>query len=248
MMKIEVWRGQKTLRFLYFRYKDSSYFYLFNLSICILVSLILIFQVVIPQLQNWFSIRDEEAVTLQKIKILRENISFMSELNKDLLEKNRRLANLALPVEKDFGVIIDAVTMAAAKSGVSIDDFSFNLGLVSSISGEIKIESKSDDSTMTKLSLYLNGDVDKIKNFITQIGEKLPISQIELVDIISDDVYISLLFYSKPYEKPLILEDKPINPLSAENNNVFSKLSRWDDGNSSDENQVVNPSLAVPLF
>lgn len=247
MNKVEIWRGQKTLRFIYFRYKDSPYFLLLILSVCIFVGLLLIFQIIIPQIQNWFSIRGEEEAMRQKIEIIRDNISFMSGLDKELLERNRKLMIRALPSEKDFGGIIDAVVIAAVRSGVSIDDFDFNLGLVSSISAEKNKNAKTGYST-TKLSIYLFGDMDKIKDFITKIGEELPISRVESISMANGSADISLFFYSKPYEKPRISEDELIKPLSFKNSGVLSKLLKWEENYSSDENQAVSSSSAIPLF
>ncbi len=247
-MKSEVWRGQNSARYMYFRYKDSPYFSWLILSISLFVCSLLIFQIIIPSAQNWFSIRDEAAAMRQQIGILRANINFMSVLNKQALEGNRQLAIRALPSEKDFGSIINAITIAAVKSGVSVDDFSFNLGLISTTKS---VSAKHPDAgePMTKLSLFLSGGIDRTKSFITGISEKLPISQIESVDMGNGSTHLMLFFHSKPYAAPRISENAPIRPLSAENNSLFIKLSQWDADSSSYENQQVQgPSSVVPLF
>lgn len=246
-MKKEVWRGQNSARFIYFRCKDSPYFFWLILSIIFLVCFFLIFQVIIPQAQSWFSIRDEVEATRQKIDIIEKNKAFMSTLNKDVVEGNRKLAIRALPVDKDFGGIINAVVIAAVKSGVSIDDFSFNLGLVSSPSAESKKNTEASEPT-TKLSLYLSGNINKVKSFITEISEKLPISEIETVDASNGGTYLSLFFYSKPYAAPRISEGEPIRSLSADNNSLFNKLSQWDAASSYGNQETQGPSSAVPLF
>jgi len=244
-MKKEVWRGQNSVRFIYFRYKDSPYFSWLILSIIFLVCFILIFQVIIPHAQSLFFIREEAEETRQKIDIIGKNKVFMSALNKSVVEGNRKLAIRALPVDKDFGGIINAVVIAAVKSGVSIDDFSFNLGLVSSPSAETK-NSRASDPT-TKLSLSLSGNINKLKSFITEISEKLPISEIESVEASNGGTYLSLSFHSKPYIAPRVSEDEPVRSLSAENSSLFNKLSQWDAA-SYDTQETQAPSASVPLF
>lgn len=246
MMKKEVWRGQNSARFIYFRYKDSPYFNWLILSTIFFVCFILIFQVIIPQAQSWFSIRDEAEATRQKIDIIGKNKAFMSTLNKDVVEGNRKLAIRALPVDKDFGGIINAVVISAVKSGVSIDDFSFNLGLVSSPSAKSKKNTVMSEPT-TKLSLSLSGNISKVKSFITEISGKLPISEIESVDASNGGIYLSLSFHSKPYVAPRISEDEPMRSLSAENSSLFNKLSQWDAA-SYDDQEIPGPSSSVPLF
>lgn len=247
-MKSEVWRGQNSARFIYYRYKDSPYFSWLILSISLVVCLLLIFKIIIPGIQDWFSLRDEAIATRQRITILRANTFFASTLNKKVLDDDMQLAIRALPVEKDFGEIINAVVVAAVKSGVSVEDFSFNLGLVSSTSGKLKEKPEESGST-TKLSLFLSGSIDNVKRFITEISEKLPISQIESVETSSDTTNISLSFYAKRYAAPRINENNPIPPLSAENNSLFSKLSQWGKVSSFNDNQQTQPpSSEVPLF
>lgn len=247
-MKTEVWRGQNSARFIYFRYKDSPYFSWLILSIIILVCFLLIFQIIIPQGQNWFSIRDEAVATRQRIDIIKKNTVFMSELNKNVVEGERQLAIRALPVEKDFGGIINAVTIAALKSGVSVDDFSFNLGRVTSASAESSKQPEASEPT-TKLSLSLSGDRDRIKSFISEISEKLPISQIDSIDSGDSNTIISLFFYSKAYVAPRITEEEPIRPLTPENNILYGKLLQWDVASSYNENEPKQMSSSdVPLF
>lgn len=246
-MNKEVWLGQNSARFVYLRYKDTPYFSLLILGISLFICFLLIFQIIMPQFQEWFSIRDEVIATRAQIEILQGNAAFMSGLNKNMLESNRKLAIRALPVEKDFGEIINAVVTSAAKSGVSIDDFSFNLGLISTTSAELKKDTVENDPK-TRLSLSLKGDIDKVKNFITEIGEKVPISEVEYVDANSGSIYVSLIFHSKLYKQPSIFEDEPIRPLTSENNSLFSKLSEWVGSTSYDDQPQQSSQSAVPLF
>lgn len=247
-MKKEVWLGQNSARFIYFRYKDSPYFSWLILSIIFLVCFLLVFLIIIPQAQSWFSIRNEELATRKRIATLKNNIAFMSMLNKNVVEGHRQLAIRALPVDKDFAGIINAVVIAAVQSGVSVDDFSFNLGLVTSGSANLKNVSAARDFN-TKLSLSLTGDIGKIKNFITNIGEKLPLSEVETVEVSNDFTNISLFFYSEPYKAPRVSGDESIRALTAENNILYGKLLKWDMASSSYENQQnQSPSSDVPLF
>lgn len=249
MIKKEAWRGQNSAKFIYFRYKDSPYFSLLMLSIILIVCFLLVTTVIIPQAQKWLSIRDEETATRQRLANIRNNIAFMSALNKQANDDNMKLAVRALPVEKDFGAIINAVAIAAVQSGVSVDDFSFSLGLVSSGSGAKKSQGEMNENMTSSITLSLEGGIDKMKTFITKIGEKLPISEIESVNFDNNGTYLSLFFHSKPYAAPRVSEDESINALSAENNSLFGKLAAWDEISSYDDNLLTPASsAAIPLF
>lgn len=246
-MKKEVWHGPNTARFIYLSYKDTPYFSLIIFSFLLLISLLLILNIVIPQTQNWFSLREEAIATQARVDTLKKNISYMSGINKTSLENNRQTVIRALPVEKDFESIINAVTASSALSGVSIDDFSFALGPIASSSGAML--KKNNGLDMITITLSLGGNIGNIKNFIAGIEEKMPISEIVSAETGKDGTTISLLFYSKPYRPVNILYTDPIQPVSAANTTLLGKLSSWSKGiMSSSEETPPAPSADIPLF
>ena len=249
-MKHEVWRGQSSLRFLYYRYKDSSYYLFFVLFVVIFVCFILIFNIIIPQVNNWFSIRDETIATQGRIATLRQNLDFIShQVNRTTLENNRQLALRALPVDKDFGDIINSVAIAAVKAGVSVDDFNFSPGQISNISaGSV---SPGYDLSDTKVTISLTGGVEGVKKFITEVNRELPLNNIENVDMGNGRSTISIVFFSKPYKAAVIHGDEPIKIISAENGKLLAILSEWSSNMNAffGGNQLPQASsAAVPLF
>ena len=249
-MKKEVWRGQSSIRFIYYRYKDSPYYSFFILFVVICVCFILIFNIIIPQVYNWFSIRDEAIATQGRITILRQNFDFIShQVNRATLESNRQLALRALPVDRDFGDIINSVAIAAVKAGVSVDDFNFSPGQISRTFGGSA--SPGSDLSDIKVTLSLTGGVKEVKKFIAEINEKLPLNDIDNVDIGNGRSTISILFFSKPYKASVVHGDEPIKIISVENGKLLGILSEWSSNMSalSGGDQLPQASsAAVPLF
>ncbi len=249
-MKQEAWRGQNSIRFLYYRYKDSPYYSFIILFVVICVCFILIFSIIIPQVHNWFSIRDETIATQGRIATLRHNLDFIShQVNRATLEDNRQLTLMALPVDKDFGDIINSVAIASVKAGVSVDDFNFSPGQISKTSGGST--GSGSDLSDTKVTLSLTGGVKEVKKFIAEINEKLPINDIESVDMGNSGSTISIVFFSKPYKASVIHEDEPIEIISAENGKLLGILSEWSSSMnvlSGGDRLPQASSAAVPLF
>jgi Tfp pilus assembly protein PilO len=249
-MKREVWRGQNSLRFIYYRYKDSPYYSFIILFVVICVCFILIFNIIIPQVYNWFSIHDEVVSTQERMNIMQRNLDFISlQTNKTTLENNRQLALRALPVEKDFGNIINAVAIAAAKSGVSVDDFNFNPGQISK--ADVNPVKSGLNLSDIKVTLSLTGGVKETGKFIAEINEKLPVNEIQNIDISNGRSTISLVFFSKPYKASALQLDQPIKLISAENGRLLGTLSEWSANMNSlsGGNQLPQASSeAVPLF
>lgn len=63
------WIGKKGFRYWYYRFRDSQYYALSIAGITILVCTLLVFNVIIPEIANWFSIRQEVIATQAKIDI-----------------------------------------------------------------------------------------------------------------------------------------------------------------------------------
>ena len=249
-MKREVWRGQNSLRFTYYRYKDSPYYSFIILFVVICVCFILIFNIIIPQVYNWFSIRDEVIATQERMNIHRRNLDFISlQINKTTLENNRQLTLRALPVDKDFGDIINAVAISAVKAGVSVDDFNFSPGQISK--AEVNPVKNGLILSSIKVTLSLTGGVKETGKFIAEINKMLPVNEVENIDISNNKSTISLVFFSKTYKASVIREDEPIKAISANNGRLLGTLSEWNSNMNalSAGNQLPQASSeAVPLF
>lgn len=246
----DTWRGKSTARFIYYSYKDSPYYSVLVLSVLFSICLVLFFQVVMPQFESWFSIRDESLATRQRIDIIEGNVSFVKNLDQNILEEQRELTLRALPTQKDFGAIIDAVSASSIKSGVSVDDFSFGLGSIATGSAKKKDTGKKhSDYEMTSLTLSIEGSVENVKSFVKEISEKLPISNVQSVDYKNEKSTIVLVFYSKLFSPPKVKAEEPLLPISAEDSEVINKLSAWYESAQNDASKVPPArSDSVPIF
>ncbi len=237
--------GQNNLRLLYYRYKDSAYFSLTIIAFVIVICIILFFQVIIPQVQSWFSIRDEVIATQARIDTINKNINFVNNIDKSALNEQVDIATRALPLDKNFGQIVGAISDASAKSGVSLDDFSFQVGNVASVSGQPTSIQK--DLSAVKLTVSIAGSVDSVNAFVREIREKLPLSEIINIDGDTHLTSITLQFYQKQFPHIVFKDDEPLVPLSNANIALLQKLSGWKPTESQSQGSVASSS-GVPLF
>jgi hypothetical protein len=247
-MNKEAWMGRSSAKFIYYSYKDSPYFMMLLFTVVFSVCLVLVFNVIVPQVESWFSIQAESQATQQRIDIINSNLEYVSlRLDKGALESDRQTVISALPVDKDFASIINAVTLSSAESGVVVDDFSFGIGPISSASAERSNSLIKGVDTII-LSLSLKGGSDDVIAFIREIGEKLPLSEVDTVDTSENSSILSLVFFSKPYESRDIHPDQPIDPVKAENSTLLGEISKWSTGVDSFFEEVPPRSDTVPLF
>lgn len=221
----EKFRGSNSARFIYYSYKDSPYYSLLILSVLLSIGILLLFGFVMPQFESFFSLRDEAIAARGRISILNSNLTFMSRLNKNALENSRETVVLALPVEKDFAPIIASINRSSQNTGMTVDDYAFGLGPLSPDPAAQQVQANTGEFIYIKLSL--KGDVANLKNFIKEMNEKLPLSDVESIEAESDSAFITFKFFNKAYKAPLINPEDPINPISAQNSLLINKLSSW---------------------
>ncbi len=245
-MSKEVFLKSNDFRLLYFRYKDTPYYSILIVALVFLVCLILVFQLVIPQVQNWFSIRDEVIATQARIDVINHNIKFMSSIDKAQVEKQLHLTTTALPFEKDFGGILGALTDASAKAGVSLDDYSFQVGNIASISGKQKNLIKG--TSFVTVTLEITGDMDGVARLLKEINMKLPLSEVIDVDGEFNTTKVTIQFYQKPFPKIVFKDDQPLIPLSKKREELLMSWEAWLPVVEDQGPRLTSSESAVPLF
>lgn len=225
-MSKEVWIGKKGIRYWYYKYRDSEYFSLTVTITSIVVCLVLVFQIILPQMYNWFSIREEIVATRERIAVLEQNINFMNNLDRNSLNAQVETATTALPPEKDFGSMLDVLAASSITSGVSLNDFSFQVGDVASSSGLIT-DVKHSGLTSIKITVVASGTVNTVRKFIQNIEKSIPVSEVVNIDGSGQTISVSIQFYQKPISKITIQEDQPLQSLSAEKTSLLQELATW---------------------
>lgn len=238
--------GEK-LRIVYFRYKDSVYFLFVVMIVVISVCIVLLFRVVIPQVQDWFSITNEVEATRKRLATINNNIALITTLNKETLNNQLAISTEALPFEKDFGSIVNALSDAAITAGVSLDDYSFQPGNIASVSGKLIAPGKKDVSFI-KVTISVGGDAKHVQAFLQHINETLPLSEITSVAGDAQQTNITLHFYQKQFPPITFRDDEPLVPLSVSDTTFVQQLSDWkpiEFGNLTSESGTAS---GIPLF
>lgn len=247
-MKSDIWIGKKGFRYWYYRGRDSQYYPMALVGVAILICFFLIFYVIIPQLNSWFSIRQEVIATRARITTLQNNITFMDNLNKAELNTQLRTASQALPPEKDFGTMLDVLSNAAATSGVSLNDYAFQVGNIATSSSQLS-DVRYKGVSSVKISLVVSGKIERIRRFISAVETSVPISEVINIDGNGENISLGIQFYQKPFPTMQLSGDTALTPVSAAKIGLLQKLSTWK--NASETQNALVPSgsgSAVPLF
>jgi hypothetical protein len=249
-MKNSLWIGKKGLRYWYYNFRDSEYYSLTLIGLVVIVSLYLLFTIIIPETSQWFSIRREVIATRQNIATLQQNINLINVMDKNVLNEQLQTASVALPPEKNFSTMLNAITNAAAISNVTLNDYSFQVGNIASGQGQSG-NSNYSDIPATVITIVVNGNIDDLRKFINTIENSVPISEVTGIDGGGENLSITLQFYQKPFPAVTFNDETPIEPLTASQVNLLHSLNKWENPASLQTTQTGNGSgsaVPVPLF
>lgn len=203
----------QALRIIYNRNK----YYLIPFVV-ILICIGLVIQIVIPQFKTFLQVKEEAKTASLKLDKLKKDLNILESLDGNILMSQFETSIIGLPVNKDFGGILNALYSAEQISGVSIGKFSFQLGDLES-GGE-----KDTNFSAINLTISLNEDIVEVNRFIDAITKSVPLSNVSVVRVGDKASMVSLMFYYKVLPALSTQKDLPIIPVSQEKAAVLGKI------------------------
>lgn len=208
---------KETIKILYQRYK----IFLLPLVI-IIVCVFLLFKVVGSQIQDLFTLRDEAVMVKNKIDVLKNNLDFLSSIDEEIQNRELQVASNALPPYKDFAGILNAIMGATIKAGVGLNDFSFSVGDISTKSATL-----AKSPTLTSKLTIINSSPMQTKQFLTELSQALPLTDVSTVETSGNSANIAVLFYYKPFPPISFNYDAPMKNLTTEEKKLLERIASW---------------------
>lgn len=205
----------ETAKLIYKKYKEHIV-YSSIVAICILVFMIY----TLPRILQLASLNEERANEKNKLAILNDNLAFIKSSSDETLNLKLETATSALPENSDFESIINAITLASAKSGAVVSDYGFqvsDLGVPSPISGY----------PTTRLDLVIGGSDDKLLSFIKNLSQVTPLSEVLSIEKNGNSISLTVVFYFKPSLVGEIAENVKLKGLTAKQEALLSTISSW---------------------
>ncbi len=233
---------RQLLNYSFYKILYSKYKEIIIVVALLLVSILLLFFAVIPQFQDWQLTLDEEHMEQAKISILKNNYAQLAGLNDAQIDTDVTLVSQAFPIDKDFIGVLGAISRAAVKSGVSLQDYTFSVG-------QLTPTGPSQKKPSLDLKVIVKGSVGQTQQFITQLASQLPLSEITKIDVGQQNSTIALSFYYNPFQELTFQADVPVKLLSTQDTQLLDKLSQWkqDEENTIIPGAVGNINPLLPL-
>lgn len=214
MNKIKV--NRSTFIYLYRKHKD----YIIPI-VLIVTSFILFLKVTIPTLNNLSTREQEVKFEKEKLTTLKNNLKILTELNEFTLDSQLSLVSDALPTEKNFAGVLNAVSVSANKSGIFLGDYEFQVGDLSKTVTPLK------GLPMLSLSLVTTGDANATARFVKELYRSFPISEITNIEVNGSRATLSTTFYYKQVSFRKADEYNPLSNFSKTDLDTLKDLSTW---------------------
>lgn len=210
----------KSIKFILERNK----LYIFPLVI-ILICIVLFVQFTIPQFKDLLTARKNGKEASSRLQTLKENLNVLTNTNENSLDSQLKILNLALPANKDFSGILNAIYFAYNKTGLNPGSFSLEIG-------DLSEDKKGDNVPTINLSVPLNTGLNEVNRFVEIINKTVPLSEVFFIKIGDKASIVSLYFYYKPLGAPDYRKDSRIIPLTQKGISLINKLSGFKNMNS----------------
>ena len=190
------------------------------------LSFFIIFGIIIPQVSSISKTNKTISEEQQKVDSLSQTLRLLSALNENEVSSNLSTTTKALPTTKDISLIFTALTSAAGASGTNIRDFSLKIG---GLYG--KVEETGATRGVPSIEVIVRASAPSSSSFVNfskEIQKKLPLSEIEKIDISGFDGTYELNFYYKPHDISQISGQTSVAPLSQSDLNLINQLREWE--------------------
>lgn len=205
-----------TLFILYRHYKD------YLLPLVVIISCIaLVFLIVIPQIQQYFVSQDQLKAEQEKLNVLKNNYNYLSSLDDTKLDADLKSLSQALPPNKDFAGIMNAIAVVSAKTGVAVGDFEFSVGDLAKSNDEISAYPS------IKIEVNLGGNAQAITRFSTELLKTVPLSEVTSIKTSGNLSVLLILFYYKSFPPQNISSETPIVPINEKNLSLINEIASW---------------------
>lgn len=203
-----------SLRILYRTYNK----YLLVITVLFLAGLILSLYVV-PELFRYVASISEANRYEKKVALLRSSATFIASIDDQKLDEQLRVASLALPIDKDYEGILNTIALSAETAGVSLRDYSFQVGELASGSAQTALSYSSLTTT-----LYIEGDIEKVTQFIKELLQRSPIAEVSSLQANNNSSSVKVDFYYMPIPTVRYTDATVVKPILDKDTQLLDQL------------------------
>lgn len=208
----------RNLLLLYYRYRGTAYYTVGISGIVMFVSFLLVIFVIIPQINHVLSVQREIESAEKNISVMEENQRYIASVGRSQEEEQTEVVLSALPLNRDYAGVYNAIVKASQESGVGLSDFQYQVG-ASEGAGE------GNSVSGMRVGLSLTGGPQSVQSFMKSLQDTLPLSEVRLVSGDDSLANVEVYFFHGGEQIIQIDPKSPLSPLSSEKSQLLKELS-----------------------
>ena len=226
-----------TIKLIYKKYKE----HLIYLLVIFVVTILFLF-FVLPRIEDLGKLNNSRKIEENKLSILKNNLNLLSSLDDTSLSSQLLLVSSALPSEKDFEGVLNAISLSTAKSGASLGDYAFQVGDLSNSSVE------TTGFPLLTLTVSIRGTLSQVAKFVGYLSKSTPLSQTTSIIQNSSSATVAINFYYKALPPAQFNDTQAVASISEKGKQIIETLSSWGTSSlSGPEAPISSTSSANPF-
>lgn len=210
--------------------KYKPYLWPFTL---ILVSILMVFFVILPAIEQINVTRNEVSELTEKKELLATKAAILEKSDDQLLKSDLIKAETALPSDKNLSGMIFGLETLAASTSAHVDSFSTNVGKLATDSAKPVVTDKKEESKLgnkveiTPFSMEVSADFDPLNNYLRLLGGVNRLVGISSIAWEERKASIVLDVFYQPLVKTLGAITTPVYELTTEDRNLLRQVSAY---------------------
>ena len=188
--------------------------------VAILVSVLLLFLVIIPQL---FAIPQKKSVFDQeqeKVNKLKEYKDMVTSADQSELDSQIQSVSAVLPPEKNFESALNAILGSANNTNTLIDNYEFQTDVLAGTEDARQFP-------QLRFTVEILADAPQVVNYINDLAVTAPISEVQEITSKGDKTKLTITFFYKPFPPVGFEERTAAQPLNVDELKLFDTVSDW---------------------
>lgn len=186
----------------------------------IIVSVLLFIIFIIPQVLSFPARKNEVDQEVEKLNKIKEGEKVLSNANTDLINSQVEIVSKTLPDKKSFETILNVISKAANLSNSLIESYVFEETSMSQTP-------KNFQSITFEISIF--GDVAQALDFIDELYQSYPISNVTSIKNSENLSTITMDFYYSPFISQKLEDRTLVRAMSPREKETLSQISEWID-------------------
>lgn len=190
----------------------------------VVVSLVLFFAFIVPQVFSFPARKTEIEVENIKLNKIKEAEKIIASTDVDEVESNLGLAMNTLPNEKPFEEAMNGITAAAIESNTQIESYKFQ--------DELSVNETSGKLPSLKFEITIVGGIDQAVEFVNQLYKTYPLSEVDDIESSNTSSVIKVSFFYKSLPINDSMDRASLRETTIAEISLINEISGWNSGRS----------------